>query len=92
MQEVTVNVEEQKVQLQEIQDNFGNLYNEINRVDEVAKSIGQQTTVLDELKTVVTETMYNLGNIIAPNAGYIFLLNHEKKRSIIIPERFYFMQ
>lgn len=70
MQEVTTSVGEQQVQLQDTQKAFGNLYNEINTVDDVAKAIEQQTSVLDELKIIVTESMSNLGNVVRDNSAF----------------------
>lgn len=70
MHEVTASVEEQQIQLQDTQEVFGNLYNEINTVDDVAKAIEQQTNVLDELKTIVTESMTNLGNVVTDNSAF----------------------
>ena len=69
MQEVSVNVKEQKQQLEETQKSFQSLYNEITTVDEVAKSIDKQTMVLDELKTVVFDSINNLSNIVRESSA-----------------------
>ncbi|MGN1332558.1 MAG: methyl-accepting chemotaxis protein, partial [Lachnospiraceae bacterium] len=69
MQEVSVNVKEQKQQLEETQKSFQSLYNEITTVDEVAKSIEKQTMVLDELKTVVFDSINNLSNIVRESSA-----------------------
>lgn len=69
MQEVTENVEEQQTQLKETQEIFDTLYEEINAVISVAKMIHQQTQILDELKTVVTESIHNLGNVVRDNSA-----------------------
>ena len=69
MQEVEVNVKEQKQQLEDTQESFRNLYNEIKTVDEAAKSIEKQTKVLDELKTVVFDSMNNLSNIVRESSA-----------------------
>lgn len=64
MQEVTTNVQEQQRQLQETQSAFGNLYNEINVVSDVANAIGKQAEVLDELKGVVSDSVANLSSVV----------------------------
>ena len=69
MQEVSVNVKEQKQQLEETQKSFQSLYNDITTVDEVAKSIEKQTMVLDELKTVVFDSINNLSNIVRESSA-----------------------
>lgn len=36
----------------------------------MAKAIEQQTSVLDELKIIVTESMSNLGNVVRDNSAF----------------------
>ena len=69
MQEVMTNVEEQLKQLKETQTAFENLYKEINVVDDVAMEIGKQTDILNELKTVVADSVYNLGSVVEENSA-----------------------
>ena len=63
------NVEEQLKQLKETQAAFENLYKEINVVDDVAMAIGKQTDILNELKTVVSDSVYNLGSVVEENSA-----------------------
>ena len=69
MQEVITNVNEQQRQLQETQTAFENLYAEINTVDDVAKTIGRQTEVLNELKIVVSDSISNLGSVVEESSA-----------------------
>ena len=69
MQEVMSNVLEQQQQLQETQDSFSNLYKEINVVDGVAKNIGSQTEVLNNLKVVVSDSVSNLGSVVEESSA-----------------------
>jgi len=69
MQEVMTNVEEQLKQLKETQAAFDNLYKEINIVDDVAMTIGKQTDILNELKTVVADSVCNLGSVVEENSA-----------------------
>lgn len=69
MNEVTGNVEEQQKQLQETQGAFKNLYSEIDTVDSVAKEIGKQTEVLEELKIVVSDSVSNLVSVVEENSA-----------------------
>lgn len=69
MQEVMTNVSEQQGRLHETQDAFNNLYKEINIVDEVAKTIGKQTEILNELKGVVSDSVSNLGSVVEENSA-----------------------
>lgn len=69
MEEVINNVTEQQRQLQETRDSFNNLYKEINVVDEVAKTIGSQTEVLNKLKVVVADSVSNLGSVAQENSA-----------------------
>ncbi|MBD5445247.1 MAG: methyl-accepting chemotaxis protein [Lachnospiraceae bacterium] len=69
MEEVINNVTEQQRQLQETRDAFSNLYKEINVVDDVAKTIGSQTEVLNELKVVVADSVSNLGSVAQENSA-----------------------
>lgn len=69
MQEAMTNVEEQIKQLKETQTAFENLYKEINVVDDVAMAIGKQTDILNELKTVVADSVYNLGSVVEENSA-----------------------
>lgn len=69
MQEVTANVLEQQKQLQETQEAFRNLYNEINTVDDVANTISKQTEILNELKVVVSDSVANLGSVVQENSA-----------------------
>ncbi|MDE6663391.1 MAG: methyl-accepting chemotaxis protein [Lachnospiraceae bacterium] len=69
MEEVINNVTEQQRQLQETRDAFSNLYKEINVVDDVAKTIGSQTEVLNKLKVVVADSVSNLGSVAQENSA-----------------------
>lgn len=69
MQEAMTNVEEQINQLKETQAAFENLYKEINIVDDVAITIGKQTDILNELKTVVADSVCNLGSVVEENSA-----------------------
>lgn len=69
MEEVINNVTEQQIQLQETRDAFSNLYKEINVVDDVAKTIGSQTEVLNKLKVVVADSVSNLGSVAQENSA-----------------------
>lgn len=69
MQEVMTNVSEQQGQLNETKHAFDNLYKEINLVDEVAKMIGSQTEILNELKVVVSDSVSNLGSVVEENSA-----------------------
>jgi methyl-accepting chemotaxis protein len=69
MQEAMTNVEEQINQLKETQAAFENLYKEINIVDDVAMTIGKQTDILNELKTVVADSVCNLGSVVEENSA-----------------------
>lgn len=69
MQEVMVNVTEQQGQLHETKGAFDSLYKEINIVDEVAKTIGSQTEILNELKVVVSDSVSNLGSVAEENSA-----------------------
>ena len=69
MEEVINNVTEQQKQLQETRDAFSNLYKEINVVDDVAKTIGSQTEVLNKLKVVVADSVSNLGSVAQENSA-----------------------
>lgn len=69
MEEVINNVTEQQRQLEETRDAFNNLYKEINAVDDVAKTIGSQTEVLNKLKVVVADSVSNLGSVAQENSA-----------------------
>ncbi|MCM1174792.1 MAG: methyl-accepting chemotaxis protein [Blautia sp.] len=69
MQEAMTNVEEQLRQLKETQTAFENLYKEINLVDDVAMAIGKQTDILNDLKTVVADSVSNLGSVVEENSA-----------------------
>lgn len=69
MEEVINNVTEQQKQLEETRDAFNNLYKEINAVDDVAKTIGSQTEVLNKLKVVVADSVSNLGSVAQENSA-----------------------
>ncbi len=69
MLEVTTNMQEQQKQLQETQAAFGNLYDEINVVNDVANAISKQTDVLDELKGVVSDSVANLSSVVEESSA-----------------------
>lgn len=69
MQKVMSNVAEQQKQLNETQAAFNNLYKEISIVDEVAKAIGMQTDILNELKGVVSDSVSNLSSVVEENSA-----------------------
>ncbi|MBD5530985.1 MAG: methyl-accepting chemotaxis protein [Lachnospiraceae bacterium] len=69
MQEVVTSVSEQQSQLQETQETFDHLYKEINIVEEVAITIGKQTDILNELKTVVADSVCNLGSVVEESSA-----------------------
>ena len=69
MQEVVTSVSEQQSQLQETQETFDHLYKEINTVENVAMTIGKQTDILNELKTVVADSVYNLGSVVEESSA-----------------------
>ena len=69
MQEVMTSVSEQQSQLQETQETFDHLYKEINSVEDVAMTIGKQTDILNELKTVVADSVCNLGSVVEESSA-----------------------
>lgn len=69
MQEVTDNVREQQKQLEETQQAFDSLYQEISIVESVAKAITEQTKELDGLKGTVTESIVNLNDVVRNNTA-----------------------
>lgn len=69
MQAVMANVAEQKKQLNETREAFDNLYNEISTVDNVAKEIGRQTDILNELKAVVSDSVSNLSSVVEESSA-----------------------
>lgn len=69
MNEVNQGVEEQKEKLEFTKNAFQHLYQEIQSVSNAAKEIGDQTVVLDSLKSTVGEAMTSLASVVEQNAA-----------------------
>lgn len=69
MNEVNQGVEEQKEKLEFTKNAFQHLYQEIQSVSSAAKEIGEQTVVLDSLKSTVGEAMTSLASVVEQNAA-----------------------
>lgn len=69
MNEVNQGVEEQKEKLEFTKNAFQHLYQEIQSVSNAAKEIGEQTVVLDTLKSTVGEAMTSLASVVEQNAA-----------------------
>jgi len=69
MNTVSGEVGEQKRQLEATKKSFTHLYEEIKKVEDVAKEIDNQTDVLDGLKTSVSEAATNLASVVEENAA-----------------------
>jgi len=69
MQDVSQNVQEQMKRLKETRDAFESLYQEIQTVEGVSEDLGVQTGRLDELKTVVADSVNSLASVIEQSAA-----------------------
>lgn len=69
MQDVSQNVQEQMERLKETRDAFESLYQEIQTVEGVSEDLGVQTGRLDELKTVVADSVNSLASVIQQSAA-----------------------
>ncbi len=69
MQEVSKNVKEQEECLKETKEAFSHLYDEIRIVENAAKEIGGQTSILDSLKQVVADAVNSLASVVEENAA-----------------------
>ena len=69
MQEVTSNVQKQQTCLDETREAFKHLNTEVSLVNEVTNQIGNQTEILNSLKTVVTDSINNLASVVEENAA-----------------------
>ena len=69
MQDVSQNVQEQMERLKETRDAFESLYQEIQTVEGVSEDLGIQTGRLDELKTIVADSVNSLASVIQQSAA-----------------------
>ena len=69
MQDVSQNVQEQMERLKETRDAFESLYQEIQTVEGVSEDFGIQTGRLDELKTIVADSVNSLASVIQQSAA-----------------------
>jgi len=69
MQDVSQNVQEQMQRLGDTREAFESLYQEIQTVEGVSEDLGIQTERLDELKTVVADSVNSLASVIQQSAA-----------------------
>lgn len=69
MAEVSEEVKEQKIRLDDTKESFDSLYQEIKTVEDMTVEIDHQTKVLDDIRVVVSEATTGLASVIEENAA-----------------------